>query len=187
MAEFEQVPNTYYYDKLYDDKHLGSFTENTAVAYQLGWQDNTVAITDTEVSEVNGWTYLKGYAPKKSKEALMKELKEQKHAELKSIMQARRNAIQVEFDGDTFDANESAQENMIVLLKAFDLGAPAVRIRSAAEVTHTFDKDACQQLSLVMLQAVQALYAEYWELKNRLAACETIAEVEAIAWPEASK
>ena len=187
MAEFEQVPNTYYYEKIYDDKHLGLFTENTAVAYQLGWQDNTVAITDTEVSEVNGWVYLKGYAPKKSKEALMKELKEQKHAELKSIMQTRRNAIQVEFGGDTFDANESAQENMIVLLKAFDLGAPAVQIRSATEVTHTFDKDTCQQLSLVMLQAVQALYAEYWELKNRLATCETIAEVEAIAWPGASK
>ena len=187
MKEIEQVPNTYYYDKLYDDNHLGSFTENIQIAQQLGWQDNHVLITDTEVSEVNGWVYLKGFAPKKSKEALMKELKEQKHAELKSIMQTRRNAIQVEFGGDTFDANESAQENMIVLLKAFDLGAPAVQIRSATEVTHTFDKDTCQQLSLVMLQAVQALYAEYWELKNRLAACETVAEVEAITWPEGSK
>lgn len=124
---------------------------------------------------------------KQVKEKTLEELKEEKHAELKRIMQARRNAIQVEFDGDTFDANESAQENMIVLLKAFDLGAPAVQIRSATEVTHTFDKDTCQQLSLVMLQAVQALYAEYWELKNQLAACETIAEVEAIAWPEAGK
>lgn len=187
MAEFEQVSNTYYYEKIYDDKHLGSFTENIQIAQQLGWQDNAVAITDTEVSEVNGWVYLKGYAPKKSKEALMKELKDEKHAELKRIMQTRRNAIQVEFDGDTFDANESAQENMIVLLKAFDLGAPAVQIRSATEVTRTFDKDTCQQLSLVMLQAVQALYAEYWELKNRLAACETVAEVEAITWPEAGK
>ena len=28
----EQVPNTYYYDKLYDDKHLGSFTESTQLA-----------------------------------------------------------------------------------------------------------------------------------------------------------
>ena len=126
---------------------------------------------------------------KAPQEPTLEELKDEKHAELKSIMQARRNAIQVEFDGngDTFDANESAQENMIVLLKAFDLGAPAVQIRSATEVTHTFDKDTCQQLSLAMLQAVQALYAEYWELKNRLAACETIAEVEAITWPEAGK
>ena len=121
------------------------------------------------------------------KEKTLDELKEEKHAQLKAVMQARRNAIQVKFDGDTFDANESAQENMIVLLKAFDLGAPAVQIRSATEVTHAFDKDACQQLSLAMLQAVQALYAEYWELKNRLAACETIAEVEAITWSEAGK
>ena len=121
------------------------------------------------------------------KEKTLEELKEQNHAELKSIMQTRRNAIQVEFDGDTFDANESAQENMVVLLKAFDLGAPAVQIRSATEVTRTFDKDTCQRLSLVMLQAVQALYTEYWELKNRLAACETVAEAEAITWQEASK
>lgn len=187
MEEIKQVPNTYYYDKLYDDKHLGSFTENTAVAYQLGWQDNTVAITDTEVSEVNGWIYLKGYAPKKSKEAILQELKEEKHAELKRIMQTRRNAIQVEFDGDTFDANESAQANMIVLLKAFDLGAQTVSIRSSTEETHVFDKEHCQELSLIMLNAVQAIYDQYWELKNRLAACETVAEVEAIAWPEASK
>ena len=124
---------------------------------------------------------------KAPQEPTLEELKDEKHAELKRIMQSRRNAIRVEFDGDTFDANESAQENMIVLLKAFDLGAPAVRIRSATEVTRAFDKDTCQQLSLVMLQAVQALYAEYWELKNRLAACETIAEVEAITWQEASK
>jgi hypothetical protein len=124
---------------------------------------------------------------KQVKEKTLEELKEEKHAELKSIMQTRRNAIQVEFEGDTFDANESAQENMIVLLKAFDLGAPAVQIRSVTEVTHTFDKDTCQQLSLAMLQAVQALYAEYWELKNRLAACETVAEVEAITWQEAGK
>ena len=115
------------------------------------------------------------------------EAQAEKHAEVKRIMQTRRNAIRVEFGGDTFDANESAQENMIVLLKALDLGAPAVQIRSATEVTHVFDKDTCQQLSLVMLQAVQALYAEYWELKNRLAACETVAEAEAITWPEAGK
>lgn len=128
-----------------------------------------------------------GFKIVEKQEKTLDELKEEKHAELKSIMQTRRNAIQVELGGDTFDANESAQENMIVLLKAFDLGAPAVRVRSATEVTHTFDKDTCQQLSLVMLQAVQALYAEYWELKTRLAACETVAEVEAITWPEAGK
>ena len=71
MAEFEQVPNTYYYEKLYEDKHLGLFTENTQIAQQLGWQDNTVAITDTEVSEVNGCVYLKGYAPHKTESMIL--------------------------------------------------------------------------------------------------------------------
>ena len=184
MEEIEQVPNTYYYDKLYDDKHLGSFTENTQIAYQLGWQDNTVAITDTEVSELNGWTYLKGYAPKKSKEAILQELKEQKHAELKQIMRNKRQNVKVNYDNDTFDANEEAQSNMVVLLKAFDLGAQTVSIRSSTEETHVFDKEHCQELSLIMLSAVQAIYNQYWVLKDLLSNCETVEEVEAISWNE---
>ena len=86
MEEIEQVPNTYYYDKLYDDKHLGSFTEITAVAYQLGWQDNTVAITDTEVSELNGWTYLKGFAPKKTESMILIEQYQSEIVELKKYL-----------------------------------------------------------------------------------------------------
>ena len=184
MEELEQVPNTYYYEKLYDDKHLGSFTENTQIAHQLGWQDNTVAITDTEVSELNGWTYLKGFAPKKSKETILQELKEQKHAELKQIMHNKRQKVKVNYDNDTFDANEEAQANMIVLLKAFDLGAQTVSIRSSTEETHVFDKEHCQELSLIMLSAVQAIYNQYWVLKDLLANCETVEEVEAISWNE---
>ena len=184
MEETEQVPNTYYYEKIYDDKHLGSFTENVQIAQQLGWQDNAVAITDTEVSEVNGCVYLKGYAPKKSKEAILQELKEQKHAELKQIMRNKRQNVKVNYDNDTFDANEEAQANMIVLLKAFDLGAQTVSIRSSTEETHVFDKEHCQELSLIMLNAVQTIYDQYWDLKDLLSNCETVEEVEAISWSD---
>lgn len=91
VQEVEQVPNTYYYyDQLYDDKHLGSFTESTKLAYELGWQNNTVAISDTEVSELNGWTYLKGYAPKKSEE--------QKLNELATTIRSKRNSLLAETD-----------------------------------------------------------------------------------------
>ena len=179
---FPPIENTIFYEKILPNKQLGVWTNDSHVAGENGWYNNQLSINDIEKG-YNGRTYLKDYAPAKP----LQTAKDEKHAELKSIMQSRRNAIQVEFGGDTFDANESAQENMIALLKAFDLGTPVVRVRSATEVTHTFDKDTCQRLSLVMLQAVQALYAEYWELKNRLAACETIAEVEAITWPEAGK
>ena len=86
MAEFEQVPNTYYYEKIYDDKHLGSFTENVQIAQQLGWQDNAVAITDTEVSEVNGWVYLKGYAPKKTENMILIEQYQSEIIELKKYL-----------------------------------------------------------------------------------------------------
>ena len=90
VQEIEQVENTYYYDKLHDDHHLGSFTENTKLAYELGWQNNHVLITDTEVSEVTGWTYLKGYAPKKSEE--------EKLNELASKIRTKRNSLLAETD-----------------------------------------------------------------------------------------
>ena len=90
IKEIEQVPNTYYYDKIYEDHHLGSFTESTKLAYDLGWQNNTVAITDTEVSELTGWTYLKGYAPKKTEE--------QKLNELANTIRSKRNSLLAETD-----------------------------------------------------------------------------------------
>ena len=90
QQEIEQVENTYYYDKIYDDKHLGSITESTKLAYELGWQDNTVLITDTEVSDVNGWIYLKGYAPKKTEE--------QKLNELATAIRSKRNLLLAETD-----------------------------------------------------------------------------------------
>ena len=82
----EQVPNTYYYEKLYEDKHLGSFTENIQIAQQLGWQDNHVLITDTEVSEVNGWVYLKGYAPHKTESMILVEQYQSEIIELKKYL-----------------------------------------------------------------------------------------------------
>ena len=84
--EIEQVPNTYYYEKIYDDKHLGSFTENIQIAQQLGWQDNAVAITDTEVSEVDGCVYLKGYAPKKTESMILIEQYQSEIIELKKYL-----------------------------------------------------------------------------------------------------
>ena len=82
----EEVPNTYYYEKIYDDKHLGSFTENIQIAQQLGWQDNAVAITDTEVSEVNGCVYLKGFAPHKTESMILIEQYQAEIIELKKYL-----------------------------------------------------------------------------------------------------
>lgn len=105
-----------------------------------------------------------------------------KHAELKSTMQAKRRALKVDYDNDQFDANEDAQSNMMVLLKSFDLGATSVNIRSATEKTHTFNKEHTQELSLLMLQAVNNLYDTYWKLKDQLSKCETVDAVNEIKW-----
>lgn len=90
VQEIEQVANTYYYDEICEDHHLGSFTESTKLAYELGWQNNHVLITETEVSDINGWTYLKGYAPKKTEE--------QKLNELATTIRSKRNLLLAETD-----------------------------------------------------------------------------------------
>ena len=174
----EQVPNTYYYEKLYEDKHLGSFTESTKLAYDLGWQDNHVLITDTEISELNGWTYLKGYAPKKPLETL----KEEKHAELKSIMQSKRNALTCEYSDDVFDCNEQAQSNMTSLMGFTNLGITEFSIRSVNEHTHTFNSAQLVELAMLMSKTVNDLYSEYWNLKNDLYECKTKEEINNIRW-----
>ena len=90
LEYIDQVENTYYYDKIYSDNHLGSFTESTKLACELGWQDNHVLISDTEVSELTGWTYLKGHAPKKTEE--------QKLNELATTIRSKRNLLLAETD-----------------------------------------------------------------------------------------
>ena len=115
-------------------------------------------------------------------EKTLEEVKEQKHSELKSTMQAKRQSLKVDYDYDQFDANETAQSNMNTLLQAFNLGATSVSIRSANEVTHTFNQAHCNELALLMADAVNKLYAEYWKYKDALAKCETVDAVNEIKW-----
>lgn len=115
-------------------------------------------------------------------EKTLEEVKNNKHSELKSTMQAKRQALKVDYDDDQFDANETAQANMNTLLQAFNLGATSVSIRSVNEVTHTFNQAHCNELALLMADAVNNLYGEYWQYKDALAQCTTTEEVEAIVW-----
>ena len=115
-------------------------------------------------------------------EEILNNQKETKHVELKSIMQAKRQALKVDYDDDQFDANETAQANMNTLLQAFNLGATSVSIRSVNEVTHTFNQAHCNELALLMADAVNNLYGEYWKYKDALAKCETVDAVNEIKW-----
>ena len=62
-----------FYERIYEDGHLGSFTESAELAYSLGWLDNTISKDDVQQSDVNGWTYRKEVCPMKTPEDIQKE------------------------------------------------------------------------------------------------------------------
>ena len=111
-------------------------------------------------------------------------LKTAKHAELKTQMGVKRNTLTCYYDGDEFDCNTDAQNNInSLLLFAETMNDDAtVSIRSSNEATHNFTKVQLNELSALMVHAVNTLYAQYWELKDALAKATTAEEVNAIAW-----
>lgn len=111
-------------------------------------------------------------------------LKTAKHSELKAQMVAKRDVLTCHYDGDDFDCNTNAQNNInSLLLFAETMKDDAtVSIRSSNEATHNFTKAQLNELSALMVQAVNTLYAQYWELKDALAKATMVEEVNAIAW-----
>lgn len=79
----------YFYDKTYEDGHLGSYTESAEMAYKFGWdiEHNYIPIADTEKSDVNGWTYPKDVCPHKSERDKQIELWNREIFELKEELQ----------------------------------------------------------------------------------------------------
>jgi len=79
----EPIPNpwdnaptdVYFYEKIYDDGHLGSFTQSAELAYKSGWdiENNYIPISDTQQSDINGWTYRKELCPMKTEEDKLKD------------------------------------------------------------------------------------------------------------------
>ena len=79
----------YFYDKTYEDGHLGSYTESAETAFKMGWdiEHNYIPIADTEQSDVNGWTYPKDVCPHKSERDKQIELWNREIFELKEELQ----------------------------------------------------------------------------------------------------
>ena len=67
--------NVYFYEKIYEDGHLGSFTQSAELAYKAGWdiEHNYIPISDTQQSDINGWTYRKELCPMKTEQDLLKD------------------------------------------------------------------------------------------------------------------
>ena len=107
---------------------------------------------------------------------------EKKHAELKSIMQAKRNSLTCEYANDIFDCNEQAQSNMTSLMGFANLGMKEFFIRSTNERTHTFTAEQLVELATLMSKALTNLYIKYWQYKNALYECKTKEEIDDIKW-----
>lgn len=75
----------YFYDKTYEDGHLGNHTESAEMAYKMGWdiEHNYIPIANTETSDVNGFTYPKELCPHKSERDKQIELWNREIFELK--------------------------------------------------------------------------------------------------------
>lgn len=77
--------NVYFYEKIYEDGHLGAFTQSAELAYKSGWdiENNYIPISDTQQSDINGWTYRKDVCPMKTEEDLLKDQYRLEIAQLK--------------------------------------------------------------------------------------------------------
>ena len=82
--------NVYFYEKMYPDGHLGSFTQSAELAYKSGWdiENNFISIEDTQQSDINGWTYRKELCPMKTEEEKQKEFAEQRFKDIQTAVQA---------------------------------------------------------------------------------------------------
>ena len=67
--------DVYFYNKIYEDGRIGSFTQSAKLAYELGLdiEHNYIAIADVQQSDINGDYYVKELCPMKTKEDLLKD------------------------------------------------------------------------------------------------------------------
>ena len=108
IEELEPIPNpwdnapenVYFYEKMYEDGHLGSFTQSAELAYKSGWdiEHNYIPIEDTQQSDINGWTYRKDLCPMKTEEQIQQELAEQRFKDIQT-------AVQLVLDGKAKEKN----------------------------------------------------------------------------------
>ena len=74
-----------FYEKIYEDGHLGTHTESAEMAYKMGWLDNYISKDEVQVSDVNGYTYLRDKCPMKTADDLQRE---EYAAEIRTLKQS---------------------------------------------------------------------------------------------------
>ena len=89
VCPWEDAPeNTIFYEKMYEDGHLGQYTDSPEMAYRFGWYENRISKDDVQKSDLNGWTYRKEVCPMKSEHDLQIEVWNREIFELKEELNA---------------------------------------------------------------------------------------------------
>ena len=169
--------NVYFYEKIYEDGHLGAFTQSAELAYKSGWdiENNYILIEDTQQSDINGWTYRKSECP-------MKGLTEKKQDKLRELSRY----------ADRFEQNK-CDEMYVVSSLGFRANADR---RSLQNVSNLIDigeatqfKDYDDQFHLLGVQDLETLateikknganlYTQKFTMQFQIANCQTESEVE---------
>lgn len=91
FEEQERIPEPWenapeglvYYNKIYEDGHLGTHTQSAKLAYDAGFFENAISENDIELSDVDNRYYLKSKCPHKTEEDLLKDQYRLEIAQLK--------------------------------------------------------------------------------------------------------
>ena len=189
IEKLEPVPNpwdnapenVYFYEKIYEDGHLGSFTQSAELAYKSGWDlNNYIAIEETQQSDINGWTYRKDVCPMKTEEDKFNEAKQNKLSELKKTADSALNgAFVVSSLGFKADANPAAVRDLEGLVI---IGADSVMFCDYENNFHPLNKEQVLTLQREILLNGQNLYAQKWNYRAAVNAAETVDELNAITF-----
>ena len=99
---WENAPeNVIFYERIYEDGHIGNHTQSPIMAYQMGLLNNYISLDNVEESEIDEKLYIKEKCPHKTQEELQQELVNQRIAEIKLAVQNTLDLKAKEKDYDT--------------------------------------------------------------------------------------
>ena len=180
---WDNVPSdVYFYEKIYEDGHLGAFTQSAELAYKSGWdiENNYISIEDTQQSDINRWTYRKDLCPMKTEEDKFNEAKQNKLSELKKTADSALNgAYVVSSLGFKADANPAAVRDLEGLVI---IGADSVMFCDYENNFHPLNKEQVLTLQREILLNGQNLYAKKWTYRASVNAAETLEQLNSITF-----
>lgn len=168
--------NVYFYEKMYPDGHLGSFTQSAELAYKSGWGlENCILISETQQSDINGWTYRKSECP-------MKGLTEKKQDKLRELSRYADRFEQNKCDemyvtsslGFRANADRRSLQNVSNLI---DIGE-ATQFKDYDDQFHLLGIQDLETLGLEIKKNGANLYSQKFTMQYQIANCQTESEVE---------